>query len=66
VFVDVPYSRLGLVFKTTGGTLSVERPRRRWPDWTMDIKVLPCSLSKRGCKVASDQNIKCFTRRLGE
>jgi len=25
VFVDVPYSRLGLVFKTAGGTLLVER-----------------------------------------
>ena len=32
----------------------------------MDIKVLPYSLSKWGCKVTSDQNIKCFTRRLGE
>lgn len=25
VFVDVPYSKLGLVFKTAGGTLLVER-----------------------------------------
>ena len=32
----------------------------------MYIKVLPYSLSKRGCKVTSDQNIKCSTGRLGE